>query len=130
MSHFVLVSLFLSFALEPAVNRLEKLGVRRGLGTAITFLVCFAAIGGFGFQVGSLLADQVTEFNNNIPTYLSDIDDFLDDNFGIENATSDLQAKYDSGALAKWLGDVADDLARFGNRPGKLLAETHWTSRP
>ena len=77
----LLVSLFLSFALEPAVNRLEKLGVRRGLGTAITFLVCFAAIGGFGFQVGSLLADQVTEFNNNIPTYLSDIDDFLDDNF-------------------------------------------------
>jgi len=117
----LLVSLFLSFALEPAVNRLEKLGVRRGLGTAITFLVCFAAIGGFGFQVGSLLADQVTEFNNNIPTYLSDIDDFLDDNFGIENATSDLQAKYDSGALAKWLGDVADDLARFGTTVANVL---------
>ena len=83
----LLVSLFLSFALEPAVNRLEKLGLKRGLGTALTFLVCFAALGGFGFQVGSLLADQVTEFNNNIPTYLADIDEFLDDNFGIENAT-------------------------------------------
>ena len=117
----LLVSLFLTFALEPAVNRLEKLGIKRGLGTAISFLVCFAAIGGFGFQVGSLLADQVTEFNNNIPTYLSDIDEFLDDNFGIENATSDLQEKYDSGALAQWLGDVADDLARFGTTVANVL---------
>ena len=64
----LLVSLFLSFALEPAVNRLEKLGLKRGIGTALTFLACFVALGGFGFQVGSLLADQVTEFNNNIPT--------------------------------------------------------------
>jgi len=30
----LLVSLFLSFALEPAVNRLEKLGLKRGIGTA------------------------------------------------------------------------------------------------
>lgn len=117
----LLVSLFLSFALEPAVNRLEKLGLKRGIGTALTFLVCVAALGGFGFQVGSLLADQVTEFNNNIPTYLADIDEFLDDNFGIENATSDLQEKYDSGALAQWLGDFADDLARFGSTVANVL---------
>jgi len=117
----LLVSLFLSFALEPAVNRLEKLGLKRGIGTALTFLVCVAALGGFGFQVGSLLADQVTEFNNNIPTYLADIDEFLDNNFGIENATSDLQEKYDSGALAQWLGDFADDLARFGTTVANVL---------
>ena len=117
----LLVSLFLSFALEPAVNRLEKLGLKRGIGTALTFLVCVAALGGFGFQVGSLLADQVTEFNNNIPTYLADIDEFLDDNFGIENATSDLQEKYDSGALAQWLGNLADDLARFGTTVANVL---------
>ena len=80
-----LVSLFLSFALEPAVNRLEKLGIRRGIGTGISFLLCFAAIGGFGFQVGSLLAEQVNEFSENVPSYLSDIDEFLDENFGIEN---------------------------------------------
>ena len=117
----LLVSLFLSFALEPAVNRLEKFGLKRGIGTALTFLACFVALGGFGFQVGSLLADQVTEFNNNIPSYLADIDEFLDDNFGIENATSDLQEKYDSGALAQWLGNLADDLARFGTTVANVL---------
>ena len=35
----LLVSLFLSLALEPAVNRLERLGLRRGLGTALVFSV-------------------------------------------------------------------------------------------
>ena len=117
----LLVSLFLSFALEPAVNRLERLGLRRGLGTALVFSLGIAAIGGFGVQVGALLAKQVTEFSENVPTYLVDIDDFLDDNFGIENATEDLRSRYDSGALASLLGDLADDLARFGSTVANVM---------
>ncbi|MEE2768461.1 MAG: AI-2E family transporter [Actinomycetota bacterium] len=117
----LLVSLFLSFALEPAVNRLERLGLRRGIGTALVFSVGIAALGGFGVQVGSLLADQVTEFNENVPGYLTEIDDFLNNNFGIENATEDLRTRYDSGALASLLGDLADDLARFGSTVANVL---------
>jgi len=117
----LLVSLFLSFALEPAVNRLERLGLRRGLGTALVFALGIAAIGGFGVQVGALLAEQVTEFSENVPTYLVDIDDFLDDNFGIENATEDLRSRYNSGALAGLLGDLADDLARFGSTVANVM---------
>tara|TARA_B100001167_G_scaffold14899_1_gene7944 strand:- start:558 stop:1679 length:1122 start_codon:yes stop_codon:yes gene_type:complete len=117
----LLVSLFLSFALEPAVNRLERFGLRRGLGTALVFTLGIAAIGGFGVQVGALLAEQVTEFSENVPTYLVDIDDFLDDNFGIENATEDLRSRYDSGALASLLGDLADDLARFGSTVANVM---------
>ena len=110
----LLVAFFLSFALEPAVNRLERVGLRRGLGTALVMVALVAAVGGFGIQVGSLLAEQVTEFSENVPAYLSDVDEWLEDSFGIENATADLRADYDTGALASWLGDVADDLARFG----------------
>ena len=117
----LLVSLFLSFALEPAVNRLERLGIRRGLGTALVFSVGIVALGGFGVQVGSLLAEQVTEFNENVPGYLTEVDDFLDNNFGIENATEDLRTRYDSGALASLLGDLADDLARFGSTVANVL---------
>ena len=117
----LLVSFFLSFALEPAVNRLERLGVRRGLGTALVMLGLVGALGGFGVQVGSLLADQVTEFSENVPTYLTDVDEWLEDAFGIENATADLRADYDTGALAGWLGDVADDLARFGTTVVNVL---------
>ena len=80
-----------------------------------------AAVGGFGIQVGSLLAEQVTEFSENVPAYLSDVDEWLEDSFGIENATADLRADYDTGALASWLGDVADDLARFGTTVVNVL---------
>lgn len=117
----LLVSFFLSFALEPAINRLERMGLRRGLGTASVMLLLVVALGGFGIQVGSLLADQVTEFSENVPEYLADVDTWLEDTFGIENATADLRANYDSGALAGWLGDVADDLARFGTTVVNVL---------
>ena len=117
----LLVAFFLSFALEPAVNRLERVGLRRGFGTALVMVALVAALGGFGIQVGSLLAEQVTEFSENVPAYLSDVDEWLEDSFGIENATADLRANYDSGALASWLGDVADDLARFGTTVVNVL---------
>lgn len=109
----LLVAMFLSFALEPAVHRLERLGLRRGLGTALVFLVGVAALGGFGTLVGTMLAEQVTAFSENVPSYLRDIDTFLEDTFGISGATADLRAEYDDG-MARWLGAVADDMARFG----------------
>ncbi len=117
----LLVAFFLSFALEPAVNRLERAGLRRGLGTTLVMAALVTALGGFGIQVGSLLAEQVTEFSENVPAYLSDVDEWLEDSFGIENATADLRADYDTGALASWLGDVADDLARFGTTVVNVL---------
>ena len=117
----LLVAFFLSFALEPAVNQLERVGLRRGLGTALVMVSLVAALGGFGILVGSLLAEQVTEFSENVPAYLSDVDKWLEDSFGIENATADLRADYDTGALASWLGDVADDLARFGTTVVNVL---------
>lgn len=117
----LLVSLFLSFALEPAVNRLQRHGMRRGPGTFLVLAVMVAAIGGFGVQVGSLLAEQVTDFSENVPTYLEEIDSWLDDSFGIEHATADLRSEYDSGALAKRLGEVADDLARFGTTVANVM---------
>ena len=117
----LLVSFFVSFALEPAVNRLERTGLRRGPGTALVMLAVVGALGGFGVQVGSLLAEQVTDFSENVPRYLEDIDGWLEDSFGIQNATADLRADYDTGALAQRLGDVADDLARFGTTVANVL---------
>jgi glycerol-3-phosphate acyltransferase PlsY len=55
----ILVSFFLSFALEPAVNRMERMGIRRGLGTGIMFLAILAALGLFLWAIGAVLADQI-----------------------------------------------------------------------
>jgi predicted PurR-regulated permease PerM len=63
----LLVSLFLSFAMEPAVNRLAARGLRRGLATAVVMLGGFLLIAGFLFAVGSLLVDQVRLLIDNAP---------------------------------------------------------------
>ena len=117
----LLVALFVSFAVEPAVNALERWNIRRGLGTALVFLALLAGLGGFGFAMASLLSEQVTELNDNLPGYLESIDEFLEDNFGIENATTDVRANWDTGALAERLSGFADDLARFGSTVANVL---------
>ena len=70
----LLVSLFLSFAIEPAVNRMERWGLRRGVGTWIMFLAVLAVIGGFSAAVGTALATQLTEFIDEAPGYIDDIE--------------------------------------------------------
>ena len=62
LSIMILVSLFLSFAIEPAVNRMERWNIRRGLATGLMFLTVLGALGGFGIAVGSLLAIIVPKF--------------------------------------------------------------------
>ena len=60
----ILVSLFLSFAIEPAVNWLARRGWRRGLATLAMFLLILLGVGGFLFAMGSVLAEQITKLTN------------------------------------------------------------------
>ncbi len=117
----LLMALFLSFAMEPAVNALERWNIRRGLGTALVFIALLAGLGGFGFAMGSMLSEQVTELSDNLPGYLESIDEFLEDNLGIHNATADVRDSWDSGALAERLSGFADDLAKFGTTVANVL---------
>ncbi len=113
----ILVSLFLSFAIEPAVNRLERMGFRRGLGTLMVFAVLGAAVGGFTFAVGSLLADQVTELVDDAPGYIEDIEDWARDSLGVEIDTDDLVQEFqDGGAATEWATRLAGDLVGLGTR--------------
>ena len=76
----ILISFFFSFALEPAVNWLERRGFRRGLGTLIMFVIAVSLIGGFGFIVGSALAEQTTNFVDDAPELIDDLESWLQDN--------------------------------------------------
>jgi predicted PurR-regulated permease PerM len=117
----LLLSLFLSFAIEPAVNRLERAGVRRGVGTITVFGLVFLALVGFGVAMATVLSEQITDFADDVPGYLRDFGDWLEETFGIEGATDDLIADYESGDLADRFTNFADDLARFGATIVNLL---------
>ncbi len=110
----LLVSLFASFAIEPAVNRMETRGIRRGVGTWAVFLVVILAASGFGFAMGAVLADQINEFVDNVPAYLEDLEDWLDGALGIEVDTSELQRDWEEGGVQQYATNFADDLLNWG----------------
>ncbi len=111
----VLVSLFLSFALEPAVNRMERMGIRRGVGTGAMFLVVLVALGFFLWAIGTVLADQVGEFTDNAPAYINDIEDWVEDAFDIEvDAQGLLDEFQEGGAVANLATRLADNLVSLG----------------
>ena len=111
----LLVSFFLSFALEPAVNRMERMGVRRGVGTGIMFLALLAAVGLFLWAIGTVLADQIGEFADDAPGYINDIEDWLEDTFDIEvDAQGLLDEFQEGGAVANLATRLADNLINLG----------------
>ncbi len=111
----LLVSFFLSFALEPAVNRMERAGIRRGVGTGIMFLALLAAVGLFLWAIGTVLADQIGEFADDAPGYINDIEDWLEDTFDIEvDAQGLLDEFQEGGAVANLATRLADNLINLG----------------
>jgi predicted PurR-regulated permease PerM len=111
----LVVSFFLSFAIEPAVNRLERAGLRRGAGTGLVFLVILATIIGFGFAMGSVLADQLTTFTDDAPTYIDDLERWLQDNVDESIEFDDLRDEFvEGGAIRDWAQRAAENALDFG----------------
>ncbi len=111
----LIVSLFLSFAIEPFVNRLERRGVRRGIGTWIVFGGVLVLTIGFGFAMGTVLADQITDFADNAPDYIEDIETWINDTFDVDIDTDEIQNDFvDDGGLQDLATSFADDLVNWG----------------
>jgi predicted PurR-regulated permease PerM len=71
---WLLIALFLALALNPAVEWLQRHGLkRRGAAAGVTFLLAIAAVAGFGFLFIPTLVDQVNSFANSVPGYVRDL---------------------------------------------------------
>lgn len=92
----LLVSVFLAFAIEPAVNWLAARGVRRGLATGVVFLVLAVGTAAFVWTLGALLVDQVTTLVKNAPEHADQAVDWVNRTFKADLSNSDIQ---------KYLGD-------------------------
>ncbi len=111
----LLVSVFLTFAIEPGVNRLARRGWRRGtatltilLGVLTTFLVFVVAI---GTLVGSQVADLLSESE----IYIRDSVDWINSTFG---ANIDPQAVVDEfndpdGRVQGFIQSQGDEAVRL-----------------
>ena len=71
---WILISLFLALALNPAVEWFMRHGVRRrGWATALTYFLTLALFVGIGFTFVPTLVDQVNEFVHKLPDYVHDV---------------------------------------------------------
>jgi len=84
LSTFILllaVSLFLSLAIEPGVNRLAARGWRRGTGTGTILLGVVIIFLLFVTAIGTLVGTQVADLLSNSEAYISDTVDVVNDTF-------------------------------------------------
>ena len=86
----LLVSLFLSFAIEPAVNWLAARGWRRGTATWVVFLAVALVTLAFVAAIATVLVRQLTSFVESAPDYLEDIEAWVNDRFDADLDTDEL----------------------------------------
>mgnify|MGYP001811742447 CR=1 FL=1 len=78
----LLVSLFLSLAIEPGVNRLHRnRGWRRGSATALILFGVLFGMATFVGAMGTLVGTQIADLLQNSETYIRDTVDTINDTF-------------------------------------------------
>lgn len=116
----VLLSFFISFALEPGVTFLAKRGWRRGLATGVVFSL--ALLAGLVFVVVTLppLVVQMASLASNVPDWLRSGSEFVSDRFGIDIELSNLSTDVIDlqGTLQKYAASLATGILGIG---GKVL---------
>ena len=90
----LVVSLFLSFALEPAVDWLARRGWRRGSATGLVLAGLFVITVLFLGAIGKLVVDQVTEFIDQAPSKAESIEKWANSTFGTNLSTDKINEEF------------------------------------
>ena len=80
----LLVSIFLTLAIEPGVNWLARRGWRRGTATLSILLGVFAVFLTFLVAVGTLVGGQIADLLADSETYITDSVDWINSTFGTQ----------------------------------------------
>lgn len=99
----LLISLFLSVALEPGVNFMARKGLRRGIGTGIMFLALVLSLGLMVGLMVPLIVDQIRNLVDKLPHYIDQLSEFAA-RFGLD---------FSGERVADATSDVTTDLSRF-----------------
>lgn len=115
---WIVVALFLSFAIEPLTNRLQKRGWKRGTATGFVLFVSFVVFGVFVASMVPLIISQVRELIKDAPGFVNQISDFMQRRFDITLSTQDLVNRLtDLGStIGVDGGNVASNVLGFGGK--------------
>ena len=118
----LLVALFISFALEPAVNWLAERGWRRGTATLTVMVVLLVGVGLFIWAMGSVLVNQVTDFVDEAPRYIEDAEAWFNDTFDADVKADDLTQEFQQGGSAQeFAANLAGNIVAVGATVVRVL---------
>ena len=86
----LLLALFLSFAMEPAVDWLSDRGWKRGRATGLVFAVTLIGGATFAWIMVDLFVTEASKLVRDAPGYVRDVTDWVNRRFGTELTTDTL----------------------------------------
>lgn len=75
------IGLIFAWLFDPIVSKLQKKGIKRGLGTTIVYVVFIGIIIIILYSIIPLLTDQITDFAKMIPNIISTVEGWIDSIF-------------------------------------------------
>jgi len=87
----IVIAFFLALSIEPAVSWMAARGMRRGLATAVVFLVVMVVSAGFVTLLGSMLAGQIVKIVEDFPNYLDSVINWVNTHFHTKLRRVDVQ---------------------------------------
>jgi predicted PurR-regulated permease PerM len=105
----LLLAVFVSFALEPAVQYLAGRGWKRGAATGVVFVVSAVIVIAFIAVMVPAIIDQGTAIAADLPDYVNEVTHFLDDWLEVDLS----QTMFEGGSpdFGKLLSDYGSDVA-------------------
>lgn len=115
--YMIFVALFISVALEPAVQYLDKRGWRRGVATGLVFLVVAVAGAGLVASIVPVVIVQSADLVSDVPRYISQLEAQLGDWLEIDLLAPEAEREVSgAGSLIQQIGTgIAGGLVGFGS---------------
>ena len=115
---WLMAALFLSFALEPLVNNLQKRGWKRGLATGVILVIFLLVAIIFIAAMVPLIITQVKELIQSAPDWVNRISNGLQQNFNITVTTEQLLNQIQSAnvSLGSTATNVAGNILQLSNK--------------
>jgi predicted PurR-regulated permease PerM len=113
---WLMIALFLSFALEPGVNWLQQRGWRRGLATGVLLFGLFVLGTVLVASMIPLVIQQVRDLIDNVPTYLDTVSKYSQRWFDYEISSDKIieQLRGVDVSLADYARNLAGNLLGVG----------------
>jgi predicted PurR-regulated permease PerM len=111
----ILVSIFLTLAIEPGVNRLSSRGWRRGTATISILMGVLGVFLLFVIAMGTLVGTQIADLLAESDTYIVDTVDWINSTFGTEIDPQDVIDEFNDpdGRVQRFIQSQGDEAVRL-----------------